>query len=281
MAAPAVRAEQPSNPVAAPSMPPPPSALSDSAAAQAVGAARVHRAGKSEVHALRGVNVEFPRGQFTAVMGPSGSGKTTLMQCMAGIDQLSSGETYLAGQPLSALSQNELARLRREQVGFVFQAYNLVPALTAAENITLPLALGGQSIDQDWLDQLVAVTGLGDRLKHRPHELSGGQQQRVAVARAMANRPEIIFADEPTGNLDSNTSAETLGFLRSAVDEHDLTAVVVTHDPFTAIYADRVLFLADGQVAGELAAPSTEAVLEHLRMLDGSKQSTGANEVQR
>jgi putative ABC transport system ATP-binding protein len=260
-----------------PGSPPPPTVdTTPAVAAEAVGASRIYRAGSSEVHALREVDVQFLRGRFTAVMGPSGSGKTTLMQCMAGLDRLSNGETFIAGQPLSGLNQTDLAKLRRDRVGFVFQAYNLVPALTAAENIVLPLALAGRSIDQAWFDRLVTATGLGDRLDHKPHELSGGQQQRVAVARAMANRPEIIFGDEPTGNLDSSTSAEILGFLRNAVDEHQMTAVIVTHDPVTATYADRVLFLSDGQVAGDLAAPSMSAVLDHIRTLDGRAPSTGS-----
>jgi len=223
--------------------------------------------GDTEVRALDGVDIEFRRGEFTAVMGPSGSGKSTLMHCMAGLDTLTSGQVLIGDVDLSDLSEKELTLLRREAVGFVFQAFNLVPTLTAEENITLPQRLGKTTTDEAWLSEVVNAVGLSDRLSHRPNELSGGQQQRVAVARALAGRPEIIFADEPTGNLDSRTGQEILDFMQSAVREFGQTIVMVTHDPSAAAYADRVVFLADGQVVHELADPTAEDVLDTMKQL--------------
>ncbi len=221
-----------------------------------------------DVRALDGVTVAFDRGAFTAIMGPSGSGKSTLMHCVAGLDALTAGEVAIGGTPLSGLSDRELTLLRRERVGFVFQAFNLLPALDARENILLPLRLGGRDPDAEWLEQVIDTVGLRDRLSHRPSELSGGQQQRVAVARALASRPEIVFADEPTGNLDSRSSAELLAFLRRTVDALGQTLVMVTHDPVAAAYADRVLFLADGRIVAELQEPTADAVLDRLKGIE-------------
>jgi putative ABC transport system ATP-binding protein len=266
----------PSSAIAVADLPAPPplpnsvASPADWAAAQAIQAVKTHGSGSTAVDALREVDVRFDRGRLTAVMGPSGSGKSTLLHCMAGLDRLTEGEAYIGDTAIGSLTDTELTELRRDRIGFVFQSFNLVPTLSAAENITLPLTLAGRSIDPEWFDQLVAVTGLGPRLDHRPNELSGGQQQRVAVARAMANRPEIIFADEPTGNLDLATSADVLDLLRAAVVEHGQTVVVITHDPATVAHADRVLFLADGMVAGDLAAPTAESVLDQLRSLGGA-----------
>ena len=246
----------------------PPTAAGN-AAARSLGAYKVYSQGDMEVHALRDVSVQFDKGRFTAIMGPSGSGKSTLMQCMAGLDRLTAGETYIGEVALSALSDKALTELRRDKVGFIFQAYNLIPTLNAVENITLPIDLAGTKVDQAWLDQVVSATGLGDRLDHRPNELSGGQQQRVAVARALASRPDIIFGDEPTGNLDSKTSAEILEFMRRAVDDLDQTIVMVTHDPISASYSDRVLFLNDGQIVDEMAAPTANAVFDRIKSLGG------------
>ncbi len=223
----------------------------------------------TEVRALDDVTVDLPGGWFTAVMGPSGSGKSTLMHCVAGLDSLTSGQVYLGALDLGALSDKELTLVRREQVGFVFQAFNLVPTLSALENITLPLDLAGTKPDRDWLDSVVATVGLGDRLSHRPSELSGGQQQRVAVARALASRPQIVFADEPTGNVDSKAGAEILGFMAAAVRDMGQTVVIVTHDPVAASYADSVIFLADGRVAGHLDDPTPQTVLDSLTSLKG------------
>ena len=217
--------------------------------------------------ALNDVTVAFPSGRFTAIMGPSGSGKSTLMHCMAGLDTLTAGQVFIGDTDLSTLSDKQRTLLRREHVGFVFQAFNLIPTLTASENITLPLDLGGIKPDQGWLDTVVNTVGLSDRLSHRPSELSGGQQQRVAVARAMATRPQIIFADEPTGNLDSTSGAEVLGFMRSAVDDYGQTVVMVTHDPVAAAYAHQVIFLVDGRVVGDLQRPTAEAVLDRMKGL--------------
>jgi len=236
-------------------------------AARAVAARKVYGHGSTAVTALDGIDVELPAGRFTAVMGPSGSGKSTLMHCLAGLDDLTSGQVFVGEVDLSRLSERELTRLRRDRIGFVFQAYNLVPTLTALENITLPAALAGGSPDRGWLDAVITATGLSDRVTHRPSELSGGQQQRVAVARALANRPEIIFADEPTGNLDSRTGAEILGFMRQAVREMGQTVVMVTHDPVAASYADAVLFLADGQIVDLLFEPTPELVLDRMKKL--------------
>ncbi|MGD9999886.1 MAG: ABC transporter ATP-binding protein [Ilumatobacteraceae bacterium] len=236
-----------------------------SAAAGVVDAHKIYGKGDSEVRALDGITVAFERGHFTAIMGPSGSGKSTLMHCLAGLDSLTSGAVYIGDTYLATLTDKQLTELRRTAVGFIFQAYNLVPTLTALENITLPLLLGGQKGDQQWIDRVVATVGLGDRLHHRPSELSGGQQQRVAVARALASKPTIIFADEPTGNLDSRTGAEILEFLRLAVRELGQTIVMVTHDPVAASYADRVVFLADGRIVDEMAAPTAERVLDRMK----------------
>jgi putative ABC transport system ATP-binding protein len=239
-------------------------------AARAVGATKVYGQGETEVRALDGVDVEFERSAFTAIMGPSGSGKSTLLHCIAGLDKLTSGHVFLGDIELSALNEKHLTAVRRDRIGFVFQAYNLIPTLTALENITLPLALAGRQPDQAWLDRVVDIVGLRDRVKHRPSELSGGQQQRVAVARALAGRPEIIFADEPTGNLDSKASAEILDFMRRAVEDFGNTIVMVTHDPSAASYASRVVFLADGSVTDELADPNPDAILDRMRRLGGA-----------
>ncbi len=223
--------------------------------------------GDSEVFALAGVTVSFERGHFSAIMGPSGSGKSTLMHSLAGLDSLTSGTVYIGETDLSRLDDNDLTKLRRDKVGFIFQAFNLIPTLTAYENITLPLALGGKKGDKAWIDQVVDTIGLADRLGHRPSELSGGQQQRVAVGRALAGRPEIIFADEPTGNLDSHSGAEILEFMRRAVRELGQTIVMVTHDPNAASYADRVVFLADGRIVDEIEHPTAEIVLDRMKTL--------------
>jgi putative ABC transport system ATP-binding protein len=234
-------------------------------AAGAIDAVKIYGGGDSEVRALDGVSVQFETGRFTAIMGPSGSGKSTLMHCLAGIDSLTSGAVYIGETYLASLNDRLLTELRRTAVGFVFQAYNLVPTLTAYENITLPLLLGGSKGDQQWIDTVIDAVGLRDRLRHRPSELSGGQQQRVAVARAMASQPTIIFADEPTGNLDSRTGAEILGFMRRAVSELGQTIVMVTHDPNAASYADRVVFLADGRIVDEMSEPTAERVLDRMK----------------
>jgi putative ABC transport system ATP-binding protein len=236
-----------------------------SAAARTVDARKIYGKGQTEVRALDGVSVEFPTGQFTAIMGPSGSGKSTLLHCIAGLDTLTSGQAYIGDAELSTLDDQKLTILRRDRVGFIFQAYNLVPTLTAIENITLPLTLAGRKGDQAWIDSVVATMGIGQRLQHRPSELSGGQQQRVAVARALATRPQIIFADEPTGNLDSRSGAEVLQFMRQAVDDMGQTIVMVTHDPVAASYADRIVFLADGRIVDEMLEPTAERVLERMK----------------
>jgi putative ABC transport system ATP-binding protein len=233
-------------------------------AARTVAATKVYGAGDTAVTALDAVTVEFEARQFTAIMGPSGSGKSTLMHCIAGLDWLTSGRAFIGETDLSTLGDRSLTRLRRDKVGFIFQAFNLVPTLTALENITLPMALAGRKPDRGWLDQVVGTVGLSDRLAHRPSELSGGQQQRVAVARALAGRPDIIFGDEPTGNLDSRTGAEILDFMRTAVHELGQTIVMVTHDPVAASYAQRVVFLADGRIVDEMASPTPERVLDRL-----------------
>ena len=240
-----------------------------SAAARAVALSRVYGSGELAVRALDAINVEFEAGRFTAVMGPSGSGKSTLMHCMAGLDVASDGRVFIGERELSTLSEAGLTELRRERIGFVFQSFNLIPSLSAAENITLSADLAGKQVDREWFTYLVARLRLDERLRHRPSELSGGQQQRVACARALIGRPELIFADEPTGNLDSNASAEVLGFLRGAVDEHGQSIVMVTHEPAAAAYADRVVFLADGRLVGELRDPTADSVLEQMKRLDG------------
>ena len=234
-------------------------------AARAHQAVKIYGAGDTEVKALSDVDVGFQRGRFTAIMGRSGSGKSTLMHCMAGLDRLTSGEAYIAGVALSTLNDKELTRMRRDNVGFIFQAYNLVPTLTARENITLPQDLGDGVKDHTWIDEVIETVGLADRANHRPNELSGGQQQRVAVARALASRPEIVFGDEPTGNLDSTTSTEILEFMSRAVQNLGQTIVMVTHDPRSASYADRVLFLEDGQIVREIDDPTPDSVLDVIR----------------
>ena len=237
------------------------------AAAGAIDASKVYGLGDSQVRALDGITISFQQGRFTAVMGPSGSGKSTLMHCLAGLDTLTSGAVYIGDTYLAKLDDKELTELRRSDVGFIFQAYNLIPTLTAEENITLPLLLGGSKGDPAWIDEVVTTVGLKDRLRHRPSELSGGQQQRVAVARALAARPKIIFADEPTGNLDSRASGEILAFMRRAVTDYGQTIVLVTHDPTAASYADRVVFLADGRIVDEMAEPTAERVLDRMKQL--------------
>lgn len=236
-------------------------------AARAVNLSKVYGKGLAEVRALDDVSIDFYDGEFTAVMGPSGSGKSTLMHCLAALDNATSGEVYIGDTGLGELGDKRLTDLRRDRIGFVFQAYNLVPTLTAEENITLPLAIAGRKADQVWFDTVIDTVDLRDRLSHRPNELSGGQQQRVACARALVSRPSIVFADEPTGNLDSHASAEVLGFLRRSVDEFDQTIVMVTHDPLAAAYTDRVVFLADGRAVDELRQPSAEGVLERMKTL--------------
>jgi putative ABC transport system ATP-binding protein len=230
-----------------------------------VDAFKIYGQGQTEVRALDGVSVEFDRGRFTAIMGPSGSGKSTLLHCIAGLDSLSSGQAFIGGEDLSTLDDRHLTILRRDRVGFVFQAFNLIPTLTADENIRLPLLLAGRKGDSAWIERVIDTVGLRDRLAHRPNELSGGQQQRVAVARAMASRPEIIFADEPTGNVDSRASTEILTFMRKAVEDLGQTIVMVTHDPVAASYADRIVFLADGRVVDEMRDPTAERVLERMK----------------
>jgi putative ABC transport system ATP-binding protein len=245
-------------------------------AARAVGLSKVYGEGETQVVALRSVDVEFEVGRFTAIMGPSGSGKSTLMHCMAGLDSASDGKVYIGDSDLTTMKDNDLTRLRRERMGFVFQAFNLVPTLTAEENITLPLDIAGRKVDREWFDLVVGTVGLADRLTHRPSELSGGQQQRVACARAMATRPDIIFADEPTGNLDSRSGGEVLGFLRRSVDEFGQTIVMVTHDAHAAAYADRVVFLADGEFVDELIDPDAPAILERMMHFEQSAGAHGA-----
>jgi putative ABC transport system ATP-binding protein len=242
-----------------------PATQTESVAAHTVDATKVYGKGQTEVRALDGITVDFHSGRFTAIMGPSGSGKSTLLHCSAGLDTLTSGHAYIGDDDLSTLNDRQLTVLRRDHVGFIFQAFNLVPTLTARENLVLPLRLAGRSATSDWIDTVVATLGLGDRLQHRPAEMSGGQQQRVAVGRALATRPRIVFADEPTGNLDSRASTEVLTFMRRAVDEVHQTIVMVTHDPHAAAFADRVVFLADGRIVDEMTEPSTEKVLERMK----------------
>ncbi len=237
------------------------------AAAQAQAASKIYGSGDTEVRALDAIDVVFEQGKFTAIMGPSGSGKSTLMHCMAGLDTVTSGQVIIGDTDLTTLSEKDLTLLRRDSVGFVFQAFNLVPTLTAIENITLPMDLAGSKGDTEWIESVVGATGLTDRVKHRPNELSGGQQQRVAVARALAGKPQIIFADEPTGNVDSNTAAEILGFMRKAVDELGQTIVMVTHDAVAASYADRVVFLVDGKIVAELTEPTPQAIRDQMTQL--------------
>jgi putative ABC transport system ATP-binding protein len=238
--------------------------------AQAIDLRKTYGTGDALVNALAGVSVDFERGRMTAIMGPSGSGKSTLMHCMAALDKPTSGEVVIDGTTLTGLKDKLLTKLRRDRLGFVFQAYNLVPTLTAGENITLPLDIAGRKPDQEWFDLVIDTVGLRDRLGHKPNQLSGGQQQRVACARALVSRPAIVFADEPTGNLDSVASAGILEFLQKSVREFGQSIVIVTHDPIAAGYADRVLFLADGEIVDEMAEPSAERVLDRMRGFDGT-----------
>jgi putative ABC transport system ATP-binding protein len=250
-------------------------------AARAIDVWKVYGEGEARVVALQGVNVAMRRAAFTAIMGPSGSGKSTLMHCLAGLDRVNRGEVWIGHTRVSDLGETGLTRLRRDQVGFVFQQFNLLPTLSARENILLPLSIAGRKPDPDWYDTVIDAIGLRDRLEHRPSQLSGGQQQRVACARALVSRPEVVFADEPTGNLDSRSGREVLGFLRDSVRSFGQTVVMVTHDPVAASYADRVVFLADGQVVDELADPTAETVLEAMKRLDGAALAgagTGAGE---
>jgi putative ABC transport system ATP-binding protein len=233
-------------------------------AARAEGISKVYGVGDAKVTALYQVSIGISRGRFTAIMGPSGSGKSTLMHCLAGLDSIDSGHVYIGEVDLTQLDDKRLTRLRRDHIGFVFQAFNLVPTLTAAENITLPIDIAGRTPDRDWLDHVIDTVGLRDRLGHRPAELSGGQQQRVACARALASRPDIVFADEPTGNLDSRSGAEVLSFLRNSVKEMGQTVVMVTHDPVAAAHADQVVFLADGRIVDQMADPTAGRVLERM-----------------
>ena len=236
--------------------------------ARADGLTKLYGEGNTRVVALDAVDVGFEAGKLTAIMGPSGSGKSTLLHCMAGLDSVSGGETRIGDTLISELSDKELTLLRRQRLGFIFQAFNLVPTLTAEENILLPLLLGGRTADQAWVDEVVGSLQLGKRLRHRPDELSGGQQQRVAVARALVSRPDIIFADEPTGNLDSRSGHEVLGFLRRAVDDWNQTVVMVTHDPGAASFADVVVFLRDGKLVGRLESPTVEQVIDRIKGLE-------------
>lgn len=248
-------------------------------AARARGLTKAYGSGETAVIALDSVDVDIARGRFTAVMGPSGSGKSTLMHCLAGLDTVSAGQVWLGDTEITGLKDRELTRLRRDSVGFMFQSFNLIPTLNARENITLPMDIAGRKPDEAWLDQVIGTLGLRDRLKHRPAQLSGGQQQRVACARALASRPELIFADEPTGNLDSRAGLEVLGFLREAVDRLGQTVVMVTHDPGAAAHADLVLFLADGRIVDEMHRPTAESVLERMKRFDvvrGATVSDGA-----
>ena len=239
----------------------------DLVAARSSGATKIYGSGETEVRALDGIDVAFPKGRFSAIMGPSGSGKSTLMHCMAGLDDLTTGKVFIGETDLTELNERELTLLRRSQIGFIFQAYNLVPTLNAIENITLPLDLAGLKADEEWVDEIVEVVNLKDRLTHKPNELSGGQQQRVAVSRALASKPEIIFADEPTGNLDSKTGTEILEFMQLATKELEQTIVMVTHDPVAASFSDQVIFLADGKVVGDLEDPTADGVLDQMRSI--------------
>ncbi|MET9545577.1 MULTISPECIES: ABC transporter ATP-binding protein [unclassified Streptomyces] len=243
-------------------------------AARATDLSKVYGQGETQVVALDHVSVDFGQGEFTAIMGPSGSGKSTLMHCVAGLDSFSSGSVRLGETELSTLKDKQLTKLRRDKIGFIFQAFNLLPTLTALENITLPMDIAGRKPDKAWLEQVIEMVGLSGRLSHRPTELSGGQQQRVAVARALASQPEIIFGDEPTGNLDSRSGAEVLGFLRNSVRDLGQTVVMVTHDPVAASYADRVIFLADGRVVDEMLRPSAEGVLDRMKHFDAKGRTS-------
>jgi putative ABC transport system ATP-binding protein len=250
-------------------------------AARARALTKAYGSGETTVRALDAVDVDIARGRFTAVMGPSGSGKSTLMHCLAGLDTVSAGQVWLGDTEITGLKDRELTRLRRDRIGFMFQAFNLLPTLTAAENITLPMDIAGRKPDSEWVEQVIDTLGLRDRLRHRPAQLSGGQQQRVACARALASRPELIFADEPTGNLDSRAGAEVLTFLREAVDRLDQTVVMVTHDPGAAAYSDLVLFLADGRIVDVMQDPTAEAVLERMRLFSGAQPQTPGSDALR
>ncbi|MEU9555406.1 ABC transporter ATP-binding protein [Streptomyces fumanus] len=243
-------------------------------AARATELSKIYGQGETKVVALDRVTVDFPRGRFTAIMGPSGSGKSTLMHCVAGLDTFTSGSVRVGDTELGSLKDRQLTRLRRDKIGFIFQAFNLLPTLTALENITLPMDIAGRRPDRQWLDSVIGMVGLSGRLEHRPSQLSGGQQQRVAVARALASQPEIIFGDEPTGNLDSRSGAEVLGFLRNSVRELGQTVVMVTHDPVAAAYADRVVFLADGRIVDELHGPTADSVLDRMKRFDAKGRTS-------
>ncbi|WP_221355227.1 ABC transporter ATP-binding protein [Streptomyces beigongshangae] len=243
-------------------------------AARATELSKVYGQGETRVVALDRVSVDFRQAEFTAIMGPSGSGKSTLMHCVAGLDSFSSGSVRIGDTELGSLKDKQLTKLRRDKIGFIFQAFNLLPTLTGLENITLPMDIAGRKPDKEWLDRVIRMVGLADRLSHRPSQLSGGQQQRVAVARALASRPDIIFGDEPTGNLDSRSGAEVLGFLRNSVRELGQTVVMVTHDPVAAAYADRVVFLADGRVVDEVLAPTADAVLDRMKQFDAKGRTS-------
>ncbi|MEU7066509.1 ABC transporter ATP-binding protein [Streptomyces sp. NPDC051578] len=243
-------------------------------AARATQLSKVYGQGETQVVALDNVSVDFGQGRFTAIMGPSGSGKSTLMHCVAGLDTFSGGSVRIGDTELGSLKDKQLTQLRRDKIGFIFQAFNLLPTLTALENITLPMDIAGRKPDQQWLDSVIRMVGLSDRLGHRPTQLSGGQQQRVAVARALASRPEIIFGDEPTGNLDSRSGAEVLGFLRNSVRELGQTVVMVTHDAVAASYADRVIFLADGRIVDEMLNPSADGVLDRMKAFDAKGRTS-------
>jgi len=251
-------------------------AAHDGRAARAVGLSKIYGKGLAEVRALDEVSIDFYGGEYTAVMGPSGSGKSTLMHCLAALDAPTSGQVYVGDTEVSGLNDRQLTTLRRDRIGFVFQAYNLVPTLTAEENILLPLAIAGRRPDEGWFDTVIDTVDLRDRLGHRPNEMSGGQQQRVACARALVSRPAIVFADEPTGNLDSAASADVLSFLRRSVDEYDQTIVMVTHDPVAAAYTDRVVFLSDGRVVDEMRQPTAEGVLERMKILQAPQAPRGS-----
>ncbi|KAB2973155.1 ABC transporter ATP-binding protein [Streptomyces sp. SS1-1] len=243
-------------------------------AARATDLSKIYGQGETQVVALDRVSVEFRQAEFTAIMGPSGSGKSTLMHCVAGLDTFSSGSVRIGDTELGSLKDKQLTQLRRDKIGFIFQAFNLLPTLTALENITLPMDIAGRKPDKEWLDRVIGMVGLSDRLRHRPAQLSGGQQQRVAVARALASRPEIIFGDEPTGNLDSRSGAEVLSFLRNSVREMGQTVVMVTHDPVAASYADRVVFLADGRIVDEMYKPTADNVLDFMKQFDAKGRTS-------
>ncbi|HSR44921.1 MAG TPA: ABC transporter ATP-binding protein [Acidimicrobiia bacterium] len=240
-----------------------------SAAASARRVTKIFGEGETAVRALDNVDVAFEKGRFTAIMGPSGSGKSTLLHCMAGLDRVSEGKVFIGDVDLTDLADKPLTRLRRDKVGFVFQAFNLVPTLNASENITLPMDIAGRKPDPEWLDHIIDILSLGDRLSHKPSELSGGQQQRVAAARALASRPEIIFADEPSGNLDSRSGTQLLEFMKQAVQDYGQTIVMVTHDPLAAAHSDRVVFLEDGRIAGDMYDPNAERILDRIKTLEG------------